>query len=319
MNSFKSQIILTGEGKLTHSIAVCLARANVPVLLITENEGDAHQNIDKHFSDLEDLGYDADGRQLMSFSDHLERDPECSIAILITSENLAEKQRGIQRLEGLLSPSCIIAINTESISLDDLQSGTRVPGRVIGLNWTEPAHTTLFLEIISNKTCDAAHVRHLMDTATNQWDKDPYHVTGGFGIRSRLMAAMSREAFYLVENGYASCEDIDRACRNDAGYYLPFAGHYRYMDLMGTYIYGVVMKDLNPSLSKTKEVPELLKKLVREGGKGMENQKGFYEYDEESVDQWNEKFGNFSYLISELIRKYQFMYSEEIGSTTPEK
>lgn len=29
------------------------------------------------------------------------------------------------------------------------------------------------------------------------------------------MYAMMREAFHLVENGYADCEDIDRACRND--------------------------------------------------------------------------------------------------------
>ena len=99
MNSFKSQIILTGEGKLTHSIAVCLARANVPVLLITENEGDAHQNIDKHFSDLEDLGYDADGRQLVSFSDHLERDPECSIAILLLPRIWPKNNEGFSGLK----------------------------------------------------------------------------------------------------------------------------------------------------------------------------------------------------------------------------
>src|SRR5690606_11021753 len=65
-------------------------------------------------------------------------------------------------------------------------------------------------------------------------------------------------AICLVENGYASIERIDRACRNNAGFYLPFEGNFRYMDLMGTYAYGMVMKDLNPDLAKGADVSDNL-------------------------------------------------------------
>jgi len=130
---------------------------------------------------------------------------------------------------------------------------------------------------------------------------------------------MVREAFYLVQNRYASIEDIDRACRNDAGYYLPFAGNFRYMDLMGTYAYGLVMKDLNKELSTESIIPEFFKKIMEEGGKGMENKNGFYQYNEEEVKKWNKLFNSFSYKIKRIIEKYPFNYKVEKELITNEK
>ena len=118
------------------------------------------------------------------------------------------------------------------------------------------------------------------------------------------MYAMMREGIHLVENGYATIEDIDRACRNDAGYYLPFAGNFRYMDLMGAYMYGVVMQDLNPELSKNKHIPEFCRKLFQSGAEGMRDGKGFYEYEEGEAEEWEKKFRKFSYEIKDVISKY---------------
>lgn len=39
-----------------------------------------------------------------------------------------------------------------------------------------------------------------------------------------MTTSMYREAFYLVENSYATIEDVDRACRNNAGCWLTLVG-----------------------------------------------------------------------------------------------
>jgi 3-hydroxybutyryl-CoA dehydrogenase len=117
---------------------------------------------------------------------------------------------------------------------------------------------------------------------------------------------MTREAVYLVDNGYASIADVDRACRNDAGYYLPFCGNCRYMDLMGAYAYGRVMKDLNPDLSKETETSGLLERIEKEDRKGMINNKGFYDYTDAEVKQWRETMEKFSYQIQSIMEKYPF-------------
>ena len=138
------------------------------------------------------------------------------------------------------------------------------------------------------------------------WGKEPTLVRKdirGF-ITNRLMYAMYREAFYLVENGYATVEDVDRACRNNAGHWMTLAGVFRWMDLTGVPAYHTVMKDLFPTLTNKTEVPKLIDDIVKNGGKGVLNAKGFYEYTEEEAKLWEETFMEFSYEIRRLALKY---------------
>lgn len=230
------------------------------------------------------------------------------MAILVTEEDLEVKKNSIARLETALNSHALIAVNTETIGLDLLQKHAVSPDRIIGLNWTEPADTTFFLEIIANEVTNPAYADQLMQTAIDHWGKDPYIIHGNTGVRTRLLSAMIREAFYLVENGYATVEDVDRACRNDAGYYLPFAGNLRYMDLMGTYAYGMVMKDLNPELSTDQHLPAFLEKMISDKALGMESGKGFYDYQTGEAERWRQLLTKFSGEVKELIGRYPFKY-----------
>jgi 3-hydroxybutyryl-CoA dehydrogenase len=115
---------------------------------------------------------------------------------------------------------------------------------------------------------------------------------------------MYREAFFLVENGYATIEDVDRCCRNDGGYWMPFCGLFRYMDLTGLHSYYQVMIDLFPTLNNQQNVPELIKKIAEEGGTGVANGNGFYKYSKEEAEEWTKAFEEFSFDINKLSKKY---------------
>ena len=62
-----------------------------------------------------------------------------------------------------------------------------------------------------------------------------------------MMYAMLREACYLVENGIADIETVDRSFRNDMGWWATLAGPFRWMDLTGIPAYAAVIKGLLPS------------------------------------------------------------------------
>lgn len=230
----------------------------------------------------------------------------CQLVILLTEEDLLVKKEAILNLEKRLATNVVIAINTETIALGLLQKDAVAPERIIGVNWTAPADLTYFMEVIANDTTRKEYLEFVVDVAKNEWGKDPYVIQGDTGIRMNLLGALIREAFFLIENGYASVEDIDRACRNDPGYYLPFAGNLRYMDLMGTYAYGMVMKDLNPELSKNQDLPEFFEKLIANREFGMIEGKGFYEYREGEAANWNEFVEKFAEQAHELMGKYPF-------------
>jgi 3-hydroxybutyryl-CoA dehydrogenase len=123
-------------------------------------------------------------------------------------------------------------------------------------------------------------------------------------ITNRCMYALLREAFHLVESGYARIEDVDRSLRNDFGYWITFAGPFRYMDLTGIPAYAAVMKDLFPELKCSREVPSLMRKVVSSGARGVSNAKGFYRYTPAQARRWEKLFLKFSYEIRALAQKY---------------
>ncbi len=300
------QIGVIGSGKLAYSVTVCLLRAGHPVILYTDSKEKAKKRIDIHFNDLKGFGYSLPEPIHLQVTENLKSGIDTRLIIAITEETLEKKRNCIEEIEQYSTSETIIAMNTESIPLNLLQKGSIHPERIAGANWTVPAHTTKFLELIKNEITSQKYVDELLYLSREFWSKDTYIVSGNYGIRSKMIAAMAREAFYLVENGYASVEDIDRACRNDAGYYLPFAGNCRYMDLMGTYIYGLVMKDLNPDLSTGRGLPDFFTEILKKGGKGMENGDGLYQYNDEDIKNWDEKFRRFSYQIKQVMDKYPF-------------
>jgi 3-hydroxybutyryl-CoA dehydrogenase len=232
---------------------------------------------------------------------------DCAIVIECTLEDTAIKKSVYSKIEAAISNDAILTSNTSAIPISDLQKLTLFPKRFFGLHWAEPSHTTRFLEIICGELSDPVKAGFLY-TLSHKWGKEPTLLKKdirGF-ITNRLMYAMYREAIWLVENGYATVEDVDRACRNNTGYWITLAGVFRWMDLTGVPAYHTVMKDLLPTLNNSTEVPELIDKIVREGGKGVANARGFYSYTPEEAKCWEETFTAFSYEIRELALKYPF-------------
>ena len=108
----------------------------------------------------------------------------------------------------------------------------------------------------------------------------------------------------LSHGGVATVEDVDRSLRNDVGYWITFAGPFRYMDLMGVPAYKTVMTDLLPDLDCAKKVPSLMRKVVGSGGKGVSTRRGFYRYTSRQAKRWQELFLKFNYDIRKLAMKY---------------
>ncbi|PPL02794.1 3-hydroxyacyl-CoA dehydrogenase NAD-binding domain-containing protein [Parapedobacter indicus] len=275
-------LLIVGDGKLAYSVAGNALRADQETTLLTSDVKAAYSAVKQAMPDrVKKLILPKAWPTVLSHH----------WIVVITEERSDIKRQLIERLEGCVGKDAVIAVNTESIPLAELQAASRYPERILGLNWCYPADLTFFLEIICNEKSASNQIRALEAMAKNGWNKDPYLVKSGFSVRARMMAAWAREAFYLVENGYASIESIDRACRNDAGYYLPFAGNFRYMDLMGTYAYGVVMKDLNPELSQATVLPD---SVVAD----------FQDYAADHPERWEKIVRTFSEEIRELILKY---------------
>jgi len=301
----KEPILLIGEGKLSYTVAACLFIAGHEVVFANKNPETAREHVEEHLRLSEKSGLRAAGTAGLQLVPAPEEGVKFPLVILITADRPEDKKNAIKTGSRYVSENGLLAVNMESIELGELQPSADTPERLIGLNWSLPAHTTFFLEIIGNTLSDETGLNQVMSLG-RAWGKDPYIVRSGFSVRARLNAALTREALYLVSNGYADHEDIDRNCRNDAGYYLPFTGNARYMDLMGTSAYGVIMKDLNRHLSQDNKLDPGTEALLENGHLGMESGQGFFSYPQGDAQEWERKMNSFSYQIHRLIKKYAF-------------
>jgi 3-hydroxybutyryl-CoA dehydrogenase len=230
---------------------------------------------------------------------------DCDIVIESITESVAAKKQVIKNIEKVVSDKALIGSNTSGIPVTDLQRGARHPERILGIHWAEPAHITRFMEIICGKETDAARAETAMSLAVG-WGKEPSLLRRdirGF-LTNRVFYAMLREAFYLVEAGYATPADLDRSLRNDLGYWITFAGPFRMMDLMGISAFNTVMRDLFPDLNCAKRTPRLMEELVKSGARGISNQHGFYRYTKAQSKRWERLFLEFSYEIRSLAQRY---------------
>lgn len=303
---------VVGLGLMGCSIATCLLMAGHPVVAIAPIYADlehAEPRITNHLHRAykEGLTGTAPSHQLQNLTistDYNQLKP-CKVVVECTIEDLVIKRSIYQKIEAVIEKDAILTSNTSAIPISILQKETTHPDRFFGLHWAEPSHTTRFLEIICGEQSELSKAEHLYDLAHN-WHKEPTLVKKdirGF-IANRLAYAMYREACYLVENGYASVEDVDRACRNNTGYWMTLVGVFGWMDLTGVPAYHTVMKDLLPTLSNQKEVPKLIDDIVKAGGKGLANGHGFYSYTEEEKKMWEETFTEFTYDIRRVALKY---------------
>ena len=295
-NGMIHPIMVIGQDKLAYSIVSDLLLSMHPALLLTDDRPIAEETIKQYTSDSRNLSIVTDWPETI----------HSQFVVLVTSDKLEEKQELIKQVEERCDEDTIIAVNLEALYLDEIQMQTRNKSRLLGVNWTYPVHRTFFAEVIANQYTSLMSLSAVDNWLKTYWKKDPYILRHGFSIRARMMAAMLREGIYLVENDFASVESVDRACRNDAGFYLPFVGNFRYMDLMGTYAYGMVMKDLNKELSNWITLPNILQEKRDKGETGMDRGKGFYTYAPEEKEHWQAIFAMFSEETQQLITKYSY-------------
>ena len=303
---------VVGLGLMGCSITTCLLMAHHKVVAVAGIPDDllhAKTRITQHLSKSKEEGLtDLHSDYFLSrleLTEEYSRLKDCALVIECTLENIEIKKNVYQKIESHLSPDALLTSNTSAIPISVLQAHTKYPERFFGLHWAEPSHTTRFLEIICGTQSDLAKGEYLY-ALSHHWGKEPTLVRKdirGF-ITNRLMYAMYREACYLVEQGYATVEDVDRACRNNPGYWMTLMGVFRWMDLTGVPAYHTVMKDLLPDLDRSTSIPKLIDDVVKSGGKGTANANGFYKYSKEEAHEWEEVFREFSYEIRKLALQY---------------
>ena len=279
------RIGVVGAGTMGRGIAQVAATAGHEVILFDTDDAAVNSARDfllRIFNRLAEKGRmtDADAKAIFSriyFTESLSAMEGCAVVIEAIIEDLGIKQQVFQKLEELVSETCILATNTSSLSVTSIASACTHPARVIGMHFFNPPALMHLVEIIPALHTAPENLLRAQ-SLVEQWGKDGVVAkdTPGF-IVNRVARPFYSEALRLYEEGFADFATIDHALTEIAGFRM---GPFTLMDYIGNDVnYAVTESVFSAFYFDPRYKPAFTqKRLVEAGWLGKKSGRGYYDY-----------------------------------------
>ena len=198
------------------------------------------------------------------------------LVIEAATEHHETKREVFRRLDEVTRPEVVLASNTSSIPIVELAAVTGRPARVVGMHFFNPVPVMGLIEVVraittSDETVESSRGFGAVLGKTTVLSKD----RAGF-IVNMLLIPYLNGAVRMLDEGFATCEDIDMAV--SLGLAHPM-GPLRLLDLIGLdtalFVANVLFEEFREPLFAP---PPLLKRMVTAGRLGRKSGAGFYDY-----------------------------------------
>lgn len=193
-------------------------------------------------------------------------------------EKVDEKRKVFSQLDQVLPKKSIIGTNSSTIGSSKLADATMRPEKVCNIHFFNPVVKMELVEIVRGEHTSEETVQAAMEyvKAINKTPILLQKEIPGF-VANRILGSIFGEAIFLLENGYASCEEIDLVVTKALGHSI---GPFRLLDFVGIDVsYNAKLHRYNESGDERDRPSKLIEKMVKEGHLGRKTGRGFYRYE----------------------------------------
>lgn len=213
------KIGIIGAGLMASQLAILfLRRYGVPVVM---------KDIKQEFLD-KGMGYVkgelaaqvSKGRMSQAKADHLfhiligtlewNDFADCDFVIEAVFEEMHIKQEVFAQAEAVVSPTCILATNTSSLSITEMAANLKNPERVVGFHFFNPVAILPLLEIIKGEKTDDATVATAFECAKKIKKNAILVKDSPAFLVNRLLTKLLSDCFEIVDEG-ADFTQVDDA------------------------------------------------------------------------------------------------------------
>ncbi|MGW2107423.1 3-hydroxyacyl-CoA dehydrogenase family protein [Streptomyces sp. NPDC001948] len=201
---------------------------------------------------------------------------DVDLAVEAVAEDLAVKQQLFGTLDKVCKPGAVLATTTSSLPVVAIARATARPEDVIGMHFFNPAPAMKLVEVVRTVlTADDVHAT--VREVCGKVRKHPVDCgdRAGFIVNALLFPYLNN-AIKMVEEHYATLDDIDAAMKLGGGYPM---GPFELLDVVGLDVSLAIEKVLHSEFRDPGLAPApLLEHLVAAGCLGRKTGRGFREY-----------------------------------------
>jgi len=205
---------------------------------------------------------------------------EADLVIEAVPEEMESKIEIFTLLDKICRPTTILATNTSSLSITEIASVTYRAKKCVGMHFFNPVHKMKLLEVVRALETDADTLATAVEVG-KRMGKEVVVIKEAPGfITSRINAMIGNEAFYMLQEGIATAEDIDKALKLGLNHPM---GPFELVDLVGLDTRLHILEYLHKSLGEKFRPCPLLVQYVKAGRLGRKSGRGVFEYSAEPV------------------------------------
>ena len=290
-----NNITIVGAGTMGHSLAQVFAQGGYQVCLNDTSQNiliRAKSLIAANLETLTEVGlfdskdHSAVVEERITYTTDLAAAVASSeLVIEAIVEDPDAKKELFSELDRLSPPEAILASNTSYLDIYGFVE-TKRPEKVIITHWFAPPHIIPLVEIVpgphtSPETVET--VKKVLDDLGKQTIVLNKFLPGF--IANRLQAALSLEVYHLLDNGYATPEDIDRATKASFGLRMPILGLVKRVDFAGLDLTQHILRNKSYVPPTVKGRSDAIDSMVAKGRLGVKTGKGFYDYGDSPVEE----------------------------------
>jgi 3-hydroxybutyryl-CoA dehydrogenase len=200
---------------------------------------------------------------------------EADLLIEAVPEEMEVKLEIFTIFDKFALPGAILASNTSSLSITELAAITFRAENCIGMHFFNPVPKMKLLEIVRALETSEATLQACAEVG-RRMGKEVVVIRESPGfITSRINAMIGNEAFYMLQEGIASAEDIDKALKLGLNHPI---GPFELVDLVGLDVRLNILEYLHKTLGEKYRPSPLLSQYVKAGRLGRKSGRGVYDY-----------------------------------------
>jgi 3-hydroxybutyryl-CoA dehydrogenase len=205
---------------------------------------------------------------------------EADLLIEAVPEEMEVKLEIFTIFDKFAKPDAILASNTSSLSITEMASITFRAEKCIGMHFFNPVPKMKLLEIVRALETSEATLRACVEVG-RRMGKEVVVIRESPGfVTSRINAMIGNEAFYMLQEGIATPEDIDKALKLGLNHPM---GPFELVDLVGLDIRLNILEYLHKTLGEKYRPCPLLVQYVKAGRTGRKSGRGVYAYGDNGV------------------------------------